>query len=97
MRWSPLGSIFVILAVASVFEGVFAAPLDVVLEKRASRLVKSLRKVSQENKKKYDADALESSPIYQVTGEGVEKLDPTAIQGGLKLGEGVLKGKQLGM
>jgi hypothetical protein len=34
MRWSHLGSIVIILAVTFIFESVFAAPLDVVLEKR---------------------------------------------------------------
>jgi len=34
MRWSPLVSIFTVLAVTSIFEGVFAAPLAVVLENR---------------------------------------------------------------
>ena len=97
MRWSPLGSIFVILAVASVFEGVFAAPLDVVLEKRGNQLAKSLRKVTKEFDRDYKKAALENSPIYHVAGEGVEKLDRSTIQGGLKEGEGVLKDTQLGM
>jgi len=36
MRWSPLVSIFAVLAVTSIFEGVFGAPLDdVILEGRA--------------------------------------------------------------
>ena len=35
MRWSPSVSIFAVLAVTSIFEGVFAAPLDVILESRA--------------------------------------------------------------
>jgi hypothetical protein len=35
MRWSPLVSIFTVLAVISILEGVFAAPLDVDLENRA--------------------------------------------------------------
>jgi hypothetical protein len=34
MRWSLLVSIFTVLAVTSIFEGVFAAPLDVILETR---------------------------------------------------------------
>ena len=35
MRWSPLVSIFTVLTVTSILEGVFAAPLDVILERRA--------------------------------------------------------------
>jgi len=35
MRWSPSVSIFTVLAVTSIFKGVFAAPLDVILESRA--------------------------------------------------------------
>lgn len=34
MRWSPSVSIFTVLAVTSIFEGVFAAPVDVILESR---------------------------------------------------------------
>ena len=35
MRWSPLVSLFAVLAVTSIIEGVFAAPVDVILEGRA--------------------------------------------------------------
>ena len=34
MRWSPLVSLLAVLVVTSIIEGVFAAPLDVILEGR---------------------------------------------------------------
>ena len=36
MRWSPLVSLFAVLAVTSIIESVFAAPLDVILEGRVT-------------------------------------------------------------
>ncbi|EDR09248.1 uncharacterized protein LACBIDRAFT_294111 [Laccaria bicolor S238N-H82] len=36
MRWSPLASIITLLAVTSIFEGVAAAPVAVVIETRGN-------------------------------------------------------------
>jgi len=55
MRWSPFVSIFTVLAVTSIFEGVFAAPLDVILENRAKV------KPAQAKSKKLTAGSLKKS------------------------------------
>jgi hypothetical protein len=39
MRWSSQVFIFIALAVTSIFEGIFAAPLDVILEKRVELVI----------------------------------------------------------
>ena len=49
--WLPLVSLFTVLTITSIFEGVFTAPLGVVLEKR----------VGSSGSKKLDAGSLKTS------------------------------------
>jgi len=73
MRWSPLVSVLTVLAVTSIFEGVFAAPLDVVLKKRAPPHTMALNsKTLKKDSKTYRNTALGATP-YTKSGGGVVK------------------------
>ena len=75
MRWSPLIAIFTVLAVTSIFEGVFAAPVGVVLEKRvATSGSKKLNAGSlKTSSSTYRKTALKS-PTFTNKGAGVSKV-----------------------
>ena len=58
MCWLPLVSLFAILAVASIIEGVFTAPLDVILKSRALKVKPNQRAKAHspaQNAKKHTA------------------------------------------
>jgi hypothetical protein len=76
MRWSPLVSVYTLLAVTSIFEGVFAAPLGVVLEPRGRVKPVSVKKITAGSLKKssstYRNAALKSS-TFSKKGGGISK------------------------
>ena len=74
MRWSPLVSLFTVLAVTSIFEGVFAAPLDVVLERRAgSSSNKKLTAGSLKTSSSTYRNAALKSNTFTKSGNGITK------------------------
>ena len=74
MRWSPLVSLFTVLAVTSIFEGVFAAPLDVVLERRVgSSSNKKLTAGSLKTSSSTYRNAALKSNTFTKSGNGITK------------------------
>ena len=79
MRWSPLVSLFTVLAITSFFEGVFAAPLDVILENRGVPKTKSRKsrpnhgRIPEKSSPTYRGAALKEGNTYTKSGLKITK------------------------
>ena len=86
MRWLPLVSLFAVLSVTSIIEGVFAAPLDVILEGRARDKNGLTAGSLKESSYTYRKNALKGDTFTKSGGKIAKLRTPKSPPGGKDAG-----------